>query len=436
MKQFKGIFASIIVSMAILFLASEAIADDAAKARKAAQQANQYASQGEYKKALSPAFTFLKITKKNLGEDHIITSYGYQRLATLYLNLGEFDQAKNYLYLTKKHQSKHWGQKSLQLAPVYQLYGDFYALQNMPDKAIDHYKIAAYRYSKLGHKDGKIAQVTCLYYIAGVALAQSDFDDAYNYIQQAIKIIKAHIGSNSLEFAELTNMKAQVELVRENVNGALSSIKESIQILQKRNKTAEKLKLAEYYMGLASIHLVKGDTELAIEALKNIKDLTEDDAPASKRLRIKSLATLAVSYRQSDLARSGVMCLEEASALFKTLPPRQEEAFYEGFLQEMISACYVDLEDAEKAQYYLNSALEIYRDQLGPTNIGTIRTENALALILQKRNKHKEAIEIVERICHTLYEMPYDENFTYEHSYMLKASLYNHAISLENLQSH
>lgn len=233
--------------------------------------------------------------------------------------------------------------------------------------------------------DDEIGIATSLHNIGNAYFKLSELDKALDVYQKSLAL-KEKLG-NAHEIAmTLTNI-GNVYFVIEDFEKARAFYEESLDLKKKSN--APSASIAHTLMNIGNIFYKQGNFGKALYHFEEAKDALQESPDLLVRAQILGniASALAGLERQEESLQKQLECLEL----------REKINHIQGIIisHNVIGLCYFDLNDFEKAEFYLLKGLELAQAQKATQEIADLLI--ALAKLYKSRNFFEKATNFYER---------------------------------------
>lgn len=258
---------------------------------------------GDYTQTEQLARRALAISKDIFDEGSTKTVPALQLLGELYTNIGDYEKAQEFFAQAIDIQENQFGRQhfdvavliaQLALAHFYQ--GDERQMKLVEELLMESRNTVS---SRFGANNPVYADI--LKDLAKVKIAQSQFDDAYAFLEQSETIWKSKAGKrNNINAADIHILRGDIHYLKREFNDAESEYRKGRRLYDKffNDKHPEYVKTVSK---LSKVYYMKNDIKSAKssieEALKNYNDYINNYFPAlSEREKTKYWNTIRTDY--------------------------------------------------------------------------------------------------------------------------------------------
>lgn len=243
--------------------------------------------------------------------------YLYNQLATIYKDIGEYEESLNYQEKTLKLSEEILGENDLNLSARY-------------------------------------SNISVIYRIMG------KLSEALNYQEKALRLAEKMLGENDPDLATIYNNMSTIYLAMVKLPEALKYQEKALKLRKKilRDKHPD---LAQSYNNISMIYQHMGKIHEALnyqeKALKLRKELLGDNHPDSAQ----SYNNIANIYRSIGELKKALNYQEKAIFLMKKILGDKHPELATSYLN--IANIYRDLKDFRKEKEYIEKSIKIWKDK-------------------------------------------------------------------------
>eukprot|EP00924_Labyrinthula_sp_SR-Ha-C_P004142 augustus_masked-scaffold_3-processed-gene-15.16-mRNA-1 protein AED:0.11 eAED:0.12 QI:0/-1/0/1/-1/1/1/0/831 len=353
----------------------------------------------------------LKMTPQQKSEEkkeraratrQVIELLGYT--GKLLIEIGRFEEAKNYLKEALKLSKKFYGEKSDDFALRLNNLGALYSLLGKLDSALDFYVESLNIRKKLhGKKHASLA--VCLNNISLLLSQKGRFSDAITCQKKALSIDKTAHGSRHIEVGtdllNLGNLYSEIGKYEK----ALKILNESLEI-HVEVYGEEHPFVATVYNNIAGVYSDKKDIQQAIQFQKKAlaidkKVYGETNIEVSTDLsNLATYLSMMKKYQNVDKTKEALRYFFQALEIKRNIFGRDHASV--ATLLNNLAHVYKDIGDLETAQKHGKEAVEILEKVLGSQHPHTIQARQAWGSEDQLKNKNLSRLKREKVIPKTL----------------------------------
>jgi tetratricopeptide (TPR) repeat protein len=353
-----------------------------------------YYEQGKYKQAELLLRRSLAICEQQLGSEHPDTAQSLNSLALLYYELGKYKQAKQLSqralaireqYLEPDH--PEIAQSLNTLAVLYYEQGEYKQAKPLLQRAL------AIRKHQLGSKHPETAQ--SFDSLAMLYCKQGKYEQAEPLLQRALAIREQHLGPEHPETAQSLNSLALLYYEQGKYKQAESLLRRAFAIRKQQlgpehPKTVQSLNLL--LKDLSELRSQQNQTvplrrAIPSELLEESEHL--DTEPLEDPAQMHSHNNPAVPLYQRNLNTNAFQ--------FKPKDPSRAIGFDKVQGLNNLAILYSERGKNDLAEPFLQHALSISEQQLGPEHPETVQSLNNLAALYYKQGKYEQAEPLYQR---------------------------------------
>ena len=335
----------------------------------------------------------LTIKLEKLGPEHVDVTRNYNKLAILYMALGDLEQAKEYQERALAIQLKTFGVAPVPVATSYSNFASIYKDLGDLEKAKEYQQLAlAIVVDKLGPEHVDVARG--YNNLALIYKSLGDLEQAKEYQLRALDITLDKLGPEHVDVATSYNNLASIYKSL----GDLEQAKEYQ--LRALDITLDKLgpehvDVATSFNNLASIYKDLGDLEQAKNYQQHalaIQSKVLDPEHASVTSSYSNLASIHLAL--GDLVQAKKY---QQRALDIEIQKVGQKDVSVATSFNNLASIYLALGDLEQAKEYQQYALAIQLEKLGPEHISVASSYSNLGLVYLELGDLHQAKECQER---------------------------------------
>jgi tetratricopeptide (TPR) repeat protein/predicted MFS family arabinose efflux permease len=353
-----------------------------------------YYEQGKYKQAELLLRRSLAICEQHLGAEHPDTAQSLNSLALLYYELGKYKQAKllsqRALAIQEQHlESDHpqIAQSLNTLAVLYYEQGEYKQAKPLLQRAL------AIRKQQLGSKHPETAQ--SFDSLAMLYCKQGKYEQAEPLLQRALAIREQHLGPEHPETAQSLNSLALLYYEQGKYKQAESLLRRAFAIRKQQlgpehPKTVQSLNLL-----LKDLSELRSQQNLTVPLRQTIPS---EPLAESEHLDTEPLEDPAQRYSHDNPAVPLYQRNLNTNAFqFKPKDPSRAISFDKVQGLNNLAILYSERGKNDLAEPFLQHALSISEQQLGPEHPDTVQSLNNLAALYYKQGKYEQAEPLYQR---------------------------------------